>query len=135
MIIVLKPTATTEEIDHVIDKIKGLAFDTFGNLYVADAQQGVHILNPNRQPLMIFGGQPLVNTPNAIAIDPRNHIFVSDFGLNRVHEFRLVNTTAEDSFLKTEAAAPKAATGDAKPAEKAGAEAPGATPPGAAPAN
>lgn len=82
------------------DKIKGLAFDSFGNLYVADAQQGVHIFNPSRQPLMIFGGAPLINTPNAIAITPDNHIFVSDFGLNRVHELKLVNTSAEDSFLQ-----------------------------------
>jgi sugar lactone lactonase YvrE len=82
------------------DKIKGLAFDSFGNLYVVDAQQGVHIFNPSRQPLMLFGGAPLINTPNAIAITPDNHIFVSDFGLNRVHELKLVNTSAEDSFLK-----------------------------------
>jgi sugar lactone lactonase YvrE len=82
------------------DKIKGLAFDSFGNIYVADAQQGVHVLNPSRQPLLMFGGAPLINTPNAIAVTPDNHIFVSDFGLNRIHELRLVNTAAEDSFLK-----------------------------------
>jgi DNA-binding beta-propeller fold protein YncE len=83
------------------DKIKGIAFDTFGNIYVADAQQGVHVLNPSRQPLLLFGNPPIVNTSNAIAVGPDNHIFVSDFGLNRVSEFRLVNTTAEDSFVKT----------------------------------
>ncbi|HSN15565.1 MAG TPA: SMP-30/gluconolactonase/LRE family protein [Anaeromyxobacteraceae bacterium] len=95
------------------DKIKGLAFDSFGNLYVVDAQQGVHVLNPARQPLLMFGGAPLINTPNAIAVTPDNHIFVSDFGLNRIHELKLVNTTADDSLPRVRAA------DDTKPAPAA----------------
>jgi DNA-binding beta-propeller fold protein YncE len=79
------------------DKIRGVAFDTFGNIYVVDARQGVHILNANRQALLLFGQPPFMTVPGPIAIDGRNHIFIADFGQDGVHEYRLVNTTAADS--------------------------------------
>jgi DNA-binding beta-propeller fold protein YncE len=80
------------------DKIKGVAFDSFGNVYVVDSMQGVHILNASHQPLMLFGGPPFMATPGPIVIDSKNRIFVSDFSANVVHEFQLVNTTAADSY-------------------------------------
>ncbi len=80
------------------DKIKGIAVDAFGNIYVVDSMQGVHILNPAHRPLLLFGGPPVMATPGPIVIDSKNRIFVADFGLNAIHEFQLVNTTAEDSY-------------------------------------
>jgi sugar lactone lactonase YvrE len=79
------------------DKIKGMAFDSFRNLYVVDSLHGVQILNARHQPLMFFGGQGFMKSPNAIVIDSRNRIFVSDYALNGVHRFVLFNTSAEDS--------------------------------------
>ncbi len=83
-------------------KIKGIAFDTFGNLYVVDGQVGVvQMFNSRFQPLMFFGG--VINSPqfmwvpNAIVIDSKNRIFVSDFGFSQVNEYALINTTAADS--------------------------------------
>jgi sugar lactone lactonase YvrE len=102
------------------DKPKGIAADAFGNLYVADSMQGVHVFNPRYQALMAFG-QPLIGTPGAIAIDSKNRIYVADFKLNLVHEFQLVNTTAEDSYGPSAAPAgpsptPPAETPPATPA-------------------
>lgn len=78
------------------DKIHGIAFDTFGNIFIADSMQGVQILNPQAQPLMGFGGGAL-DIPMYVAIDSRNHIYVSDLTYGIV-EFKLVNTSAEDSY-------------------------------------
>ncbi len=86
------------------DKIRGLAFDGFGNMYIVDTVQGVHLLNPKHQPLMMFAEPPFTGAPNAIVIDSKNRIFVSDYGMNGVHEFQLVNTTAADSYLGADAA-------------------------------
>lgn len=82
------------------DKIRGIAFDTFGNMYIVDTVQGVHILNPKHQALMMFGEPPFSGAPNGIVIDSKNRIFVSDYGFNGVHEFQLVNTTAADSYVE-----------------------------------
>lgn len=81
------------------DKIHGISFDTFGNVYVVDLMQGVQILNDLNQPLMSFG-EGILGAPLGIVIDSRNHIFVSDYQ-HAVHEFELVNTTAEDSRRRT----------------------------------
>ncbi len=98
-----------------LDKAKGLSWDSFGNLYVADSMQGVHIFNPRYQALMWFGA-PLVGTPGAIAIDSRNRIFLADFNNNCIHEFQLVNTRPEDSFAPPEKE--EAKPGEAKPESK-----------------
>ncbi len=79
------------------DKIKGVAIDRFSNIYVVDSMQGVHILNSEYRPLMLFGSPPVMATPGPIVIDSTNRIFVADFGLNAIHEYQLVNTTAADS--------------------------------------
>lgn len=108
----------------VFDKLKGIGFDTFGNVYVVDSMQGVQIFNAANQPLLTFGAPPFMNVPGAILLDSKNHIFVTDFGLNQVHEFQLINTTAADSTLPqsdtpAKASAPGVAPGqsdDAKPA-------------------
>jgi sugar lactone lactonase YvrE len=79
----------------LFDKIHGISFDTFGNVYVVDLMQGVQFLNDLNQPLMSFG-EGVLAAPLGIVVDSRNRIYVSDFQ-NAVHEFELVNTTAEDS--------------------------------------
>jgi sugar lactone lactonase YvrE len=89
----------------LFDKIHGISFDAFGNVYVVDLMQGVQILNDLNQPLMSFG-EGIVAAPIGIVIDSRNHIYVSDFQ-NAVHEFELVNTTAEDSRRPSPAPAAK----------------------------
>jgi sugar lactone lactonase YvrE len=77
------------------DKIHSIGFDAFDNVYVADAVQGVHILNADARPLMMFG-RPVATAPSAIVVSSRNTIYVADL-LHTVHEFQLVNTTAADS--------------------------------------
>jgi len=86
------------------DKIHSVAFDSFDNEYVADAVQGVHVLNRDAQPLMLFGA-PVSRAPSAIVISSKNTIYVADL-LHAVHEFQLVNTTAADSYAKPAAATP-----------------------------
>jgi DNA-binding beta-propeller fold protein YncE len=78
------------------DKIHSVAFDSFDNVYVADAVQGVHILNADAKPLMLFG-PPVMRAPSAVVIDSKNTIYVADL-LHAVHEFQLVNTKAADSY-------------------------------------
>lgn len=114
------------------DKIKGIAFDSFGDVYVVDSMQGVQILNPARKPLLMFGQPPFMNVPGPIVIDSKNRIFVADFGLNGVHEFQLVNTTAADVFPKPEPR-PAGAKGDAKATPAKATPAPGSTPAAGAP--
>jgi sugar lactone lactonase YvrE len=94
------------------DKIHGVGFDSFGNVYVVDLMQGVQIFNDLGQPLMSFG-EGLLGVPLGIVIDSRNHIFVSDF-LHSVHEFELVNTSADDSRRAT----PPSAQGPKKDAPR-----------------
>jgi sugar lactone lactonase YvrE len=84
------------------DKSKGIAFDSFGNIYVADALHGVQIFNPTFQPLMSFA-EGFIQMPTGLAIDSSNHIFVSDPPSSLVHEFVLINTTAEDSYPRPDA--------------------------------
>lgn len=111
------------------DKVKGIGWDTFGNVYVTDSMQGVHIFNPKYQPLMWFG-EPLIGTPGAITIDSGNRIFVADFKNNCVHEFQLVNTSAADSYKPPEAEKPApAAAGSASPSPASGPTPAPASPP------
>lgn len=116
------------------DKLKSVGFDAFGNVYTVDSAQAlVQIFNPKHQPLMAFGGsgaEPgLMAVPTAIAITGRNMIYVADFAVNLVHQYELINTTAEDSYRPSdapEAAAPAAA---GAPGPGAAAPAPAKTPP------
>jgi DNA-binding beta-propeller fold protein YncE len=83
-------------------KAKGISFDAFGNVYVVDGQTSiVEMFNPDHQPLMFFGGPgndpALMQLPNGIVIDSKNNIFVADYWFNHVKQYRLINTTAEDS--------------------------------------
>jgi DNA-binding beta-propeller fold protein YncE len=92
------------------DKIHAVGFDTFNNVYVADAVQGVHVLNADAQPLMMFG-PPVMRAPSAVVVSSKNTIYVADL-LHSVHEFQLVNTKAEDSYKgKTPAVKTPAAKG------------------------
>lgn len=95
------------------DKAKSVGFDGFGNVYVVDSQQAfVQLFNPKHQPLMYFGGRGeelgYMHVPTAIAISSTNRIFVADFAVDRVSEYELINTRAEDSYVPSDApAAPK----------------------------
>jgi sugar lactone lactonase YvrE len=99
------------------DKIHSVAFDAFDNVYVADAMQGVHILNPDARPLMMFG-PPVARATSAIVIDSKNRIYVGDL-LHQLHEFQLVNTTAADSRPDSKPASGAAAKPAAAPAKPA----------------
>lgn len=88
----------------MFDKPKGVALDAFGNLYVVDSGwSNVQIFNSKGQILLFFGGRGpipgMLRNPTAIAMDRNNHIYVGDYLNHRVDEYRLVNTTSEDSFL------------------------------------
>ena len=84
-------------------KVKGLAFDAFGNLHVVDTEQGIiQILNPAHQPLMAYGGRAhrfeFMQSPGAVVIDSKNNIYVTEYATDRVNQYQLFNTSAEDSF-------------------------------------
>ncbi len=87
------------------DKPKGVALDSFGNLYVVDTGwSNVQIFNPKGQVMLFFGGRGpipgMMKNPISIAIDKQNRIYVGDYLNHRIGIYQLVNTTAEDSFLK-----------------------------------
>jgi len=88
----------------MFDKPKGVATDSFGNVYVVDSGwSNVQIFNPKGQVLLFFGGRGpipgMLRNPTAIAIDKQNRIYVADYLNHRVEVYRLVNTSAADSFL------------------------------------
>jgi len=87
----------------MFDKPKGVALDSFGNVYVADSGwSNVQIFNQKGEVLLFFGGRgPLpgmLKNATAVAIDPQNDIFVADYINHRIEQYKLVNTTAADSF-------------------------------------
>ena len=85
-------------------RIKGIAFDGFGNLYVVDAGASVvQMFNRDHQALMWFGGfQPALeyfDIPSCIAIHkPTNRIYVCNEHFARVNAYDLVNTTADEGI-------------------------------------
>ena len=88
----------------MFDKPKGVAVDSFGNVYIADSGwSNVQIFNPKGEVLMFFGGRGpipgMLKNPTDVVIDKQNRIYVGDFLNHRVEMYRLVNTTATDSFL------------------------------------
>jgi DNA-binding beta-propeller fold protein YncE len=115
------------------DKAKGIALDGFGNVYVTDSAQGfVQLFNPRYQPLMAFGGHGLeagyMHVPTAIAITTKNRIFVADFAVDRVGEYELINTSAEDLYRPSAPAKPTDVATPAAGATGAKAPAPASTP-------
>jgi DNA-binding beta-propeller fold protein YncE len=101
------------------DKPKGVALDSFGNVYVVDTSwSNVQIFNPKGEILLFFGGRGpvpgMMKNPLSIAIDRNNRIYVGDYLNHRIGVYQLVNTKAEDSFIKPVAPNPTAAKGAAK---------------------
>jgi DNA-binding beta-propeller fold protein YncE len=92
------------------DKPKGLATDSFGNLYVVDSFfSAVQIFNRDAKLLLFFAGPGdspgFLANPAGIAIDGQNRIYVAN-GLNfRIDVYQLVNTSAADSLAQGVAAA------------------------------
>jgi DNA-binding beta-propeller fold protein YncE len=96
------------------DKPKGVALDSFGNVYVVDTGwSNVQIFNPKGEILLFFGGRGpvpgMMKNPLSIAISSDNTIFVGDYLNHRINVYRLVNTKAEDSYVKPQAPNPSAA--------------------------
>jgi DNA-binding beta-propeller fold protein YncE len=95
-------------------RLKGVAFDGFGNLYAVDANHSlVQIFNRNFDLLLYFGGATqkieYMNLPGCIAIDPvKNRIYVCQESFARINVYDLVNTTAADSALSPATAQPGA---------------------------
>src|SRR6266496_1500898 len=88
----------------MFERPKGVAVDGFGNVYVADSGwSNVQIFNSKGQVLLFFGGRGpipgMLKNPTDVVIDKQNQIYVADFLNHRVEMYRLVNTTATDSFL------------------------------------
>jgi sugar lactone lactonase YvrE len=107
-------------------KLKGLAFDAFGILYAVDGQIGiVQMFSPGLRPLMAFGGiadlKEGMHNPIGIVIDSKNNIYVSDFGFNKVLQYKLINTTAADVAAADGAQQPGAAGPPPPKTEAAGA--------------
>lgn len=99
----------------MFDKTKGVAVDSFGNLYVVDSGwSNVQMFNSKAQMLMFFGGRGtapgLLQNPTALVIDRQNRIYVGDLLNHRVAEYRLINTTAQDSFPKETGSTPSKLT-------------------------
>ena len=86
-------------------RLKGLAFDSFGNLYAVDGgHSNVQLFNKSLQVLMFFGGAApkleYFDVPSGIAIDPNtNKIYVCNEYLARVNVYQLINTTEADSNM------------------------------------
>jgi DNA-binding beta-propeller fold protein YncE len=85
---------------------KAVALDTFGNVYVLDSHySNVQVFNPHGDLLLTFGGPGLypglLLSPTAMVIDKQNQIYVSNYLGKRVDIYRLINTTAEDSFVNS----------------------------------
>jgi len=101
------------------DKPKGVALDSFGNVYVVDTGwSNVQIFNPKGEILLFFGGRGpipgMMKNPMSIAIDKNNQIYVGDYLNHRIGVYQLVNTKAEDSFIKPTEPNPSAQTGTSK---------------------
>jgi len=84
-------------------RIKGIDFDAFGNVYVADGSHAaVQIFNSDWDLLMHFGGfAPYLeyfDIPSCVAIDRKlNRVYVCNEHNARVNAYDLVNTAAADS--------------------------------------
>ena len=78
-------------------RIKGLAFDSLGNLYIVDGDHSnVQLFDKQFHPLMFFGGYArkleYFDIPSGIAIDPlTNRIYVCNEYIARINTYELIN--------------------------------------------
>jgi len=83
-------------------RLKGLAFDSFGNLYVVDGDHSnVQLFDKQFQPLMFFGGfarkLEYFDIPSGIAIDPlTNRIYVCNEYIARINVYELIDAKPDD---------------------------------------
>ena len=86
----------------MFDKPKGVALDSFGNVYVVDSSwANVQIFGPEGDLLLFFGGRGsypgLLRNPTGIAVSTATDtIFVADYLNRRLSVYRLVNTGPGD---------------------------------------
>ena len=91
-------------------RLKGLAFDSHGNLYVVDGDHSnVQLFNKQFQPLMFFGGYArkleYFDIPSGIAIDPKtNRIYVCNEYISRVNVYELLEEKADNAPQKARSA-------------------------------
>lgn len=92
------------DVPGTFSRIKGLAFDRFDNLYVADGDHSaVQMFNKRFETLMYFGGFSGAvadfDVPAGIAIHaPTDRIYVCNEHRGRMNVYELFNTSAEDSL-------------------------------------
>lgn len=85
-------------------RVKGLAFDGFGNLHAVEGEHAViQVFNRSFTLLVYFAGKAqrleYLNLPGPIAIDrARNLIYVGEQDNPRLNVYELINTTAADSY-------------------------------------
>jgi hypothetical protein len=87
----------------IYDQFFDVSVDDSRNVYAVDQyKNNIHIFNSNGQFFKTIGSkdEPILQYPNAVAIDNRGVVYVCSSGDSSIHRFKLSNSLDED--LKTE---------------------------------